>query len=94
MHWTFWLFMGLALKLPVIGLCVFVWKVANDAPEQVLGEGDGGGGTEYAPGPRNRGPHGGLSTRNPLPRTREHPAEPHKTLVDPAVDRRSRSSAE
>jgi hypothetical protein len=55
----FWVWLGLVLKLPVIGLCWFLYKVANDTPDQVVGDGDDGGSAVYAQGPRSRGPHDG-----------------------------------
>lgn len=72
--------MGVAFKIPVVGLCWLVWKVANDAPDQVVGDGDGHGGTEYAPGPRRRGPHGGQPVALPLRRRGDDSGGTHKSV--------------
>jgi len=59
---AFWIWLGVVLKVPVAGVCYFVWRVIReDQPEQVIGDGEGGGGApvEYKPGPRTRGPHEG-----------------------------------
>lgn len=59
MQIAFWIFLGVILKLPVIGLCYFIYRVANDVPEPVLGNDDGGSSVVYAQGPRLRGPKDG-----------------------------------
>lgn len=63
MQLAMWIFFGIVLKIPVIWLCWFVWRAATDVPdEHVLGDGKGDGGSGFSPGPRKRGPLGGLST--------------------------------
>ncbi|MFY9487804.1 MAG: hypothetical protein WAP35_03785 [Solirubrobacterales bacterium] len=60
MQIAFWIFLGVILKLPVIGLCVYLWRVIQRGGEQVIGEAEGGGGgVRFDPGPRTRGPHDG-----------------------------------
>ena len=55
----FWVWLGVVLKLPVIGLCMFIYRVVHDTPDQMLGDDDGGGGVRFEQGPRVRGPRDG-----------------------------------
>jgi hypothetical protein len=59
MQIAFWIFLGFVLKLPVVGMCYLIYRVANDTPEQVLGDDDGGSSIVYTQGPRLRGPSDG-----------------------------------
>jgi hypothetical protein len=59
MQIAFWIFLGLVLKLPVVGMCYLIYRVANDAPEQILGDDEGGSKIVYEQGPRLRGPDNG-----------------------------------
>lgn len=55
----FWIWLFVVLKIPVVLACWLIWHVAHQAPEQVIGDAEGGGGVRFDPGPRKRGPHGG-----------------------------------
>ena len=59
MQILFWIWLGLVLKLPVVGICWLVYHVANDTPDQVLDDEDGGSPVTYVQGPRLRGPQDG-----------------------------------
>jgi hypothetical protein len=88
MHWYFWLFMLVALKVPVVGVCVLVWRVVKDTPDQVVGgEYGGSGGVEYTPGPRTRGPHDGFFARRKARRRGDagHDEKPKPRVHEPTV---------
>jgi hypothetical protein len=66
--WAF-LWLMVALKIPIIALCVIVWRAIHAEPvppEDAMVDDDGGGGAKHPrprrPRPPRRGPHG-----EPLP---------------------------
>ena len=84
----FWLLV--VVKLPLIWVGWYIYRAVKDVPETVLGEDDGGEPLRVAfePGPRTRGPHGGLPVVARAPRrgdsghdenAREAPREPVAT---------------
>lgn len=84
MQLWFWIWLGIILKLPVLWTCWYVYKTIKDVPEQVLGDDDGGQEVKvvFDPGPRTRGPGGGLgatvkSGRRGDPGHEETPAKTH-----------------
>lgn len=86
MQWYFWIWMGLVLKIPVVWLCWFVYKVASDQPEQTIGDGEGGDGVRFDPGPRKRGPNDGRSPWQRTPRRGDSGHDEHgkKGAPEPA----------
>ncbi|MBI5310462.1 MAG: hypothetical protein HZB14_05485 [Actinobacteria bacterium] len=57
MQTMFWIWLLVVLKIPVVGFLWMLWRVINDKPDQVVGEGGGGPGVRVEQGPRKRGPH-------------------------------------
>ncbi len=54
----FWIWLVVALKIPLIAVCWILWHAIRQTGEQVVDEGGpGGAGVRYEPGPRTRGPH-------------------------------------
>lgn len=76
MGWTFvWLMV--ALKIPIAGLFYIVWWAIKSTDEEPVSGGDGDGGVRppqrphrRGPNPRRRGPHGAAAMHQPAPRTR------------------------
>jgi hypothetical protein len=59
MQILFWIWLGIVLKIPVVAMCVFIYRVVNDTPDQVIGDDEGGSGVRFEQGPRVRGPQDG-----------------------------------
>jgi len=87
--WTF-IWLMVALKIPIAGLLAIVWWAVHQEPESASGQDDDGG-SKPRPGPRHphrprlprtprRGPHGG-----------QHPAAPARMRSAGAHAGRSRS---
>lgn len=76
MQTTFWIVMVFVMKIPAAFLLWMVWRVIKDAPDQVVGDADGGSGARVKPGPRMRGPHPGGS--RPAPRARRRGDAGHR----------------
>lgn len=52
----YWIWLAVALKLPVICIGLIIYRVVNDTPDQVVDENEGGSGVTFNQGPRKRGP--------------------------------------
>ena len=59
MQVLFWIWLVVVLKIPVVGMCWFIYHVVNDTPDQVIGDDEGGSGVRFEQGPRVRGPQEG-----------------------------------
>jgi hypothetical protein len=82
------IFMMLALKIPIVALICLVWWAVKQEPEPEPSSSGGDGGTKVPPHPRHprrplprhprRGPHGG-SVTHPPPRVRSVVARARQT---------------
>lgn len=59
MQTVFWIWLVVAMKIPVAILFWMLWHIVRDVPEQVVVEEDGGSNMRVKSGPRRRGPHEG-----------------------------------
>ncbi|MFY9469434.1 MAG: hypothetical protein WAP37_04895 [Solirubrobacterales bacterium] len=88
MQLMFWIWLGVVLKLPVAGICWYIWRIVHDETEQVIGDVEGGdGGVPYAAGPRSRGPHDGSRDRPRAPRRGDlgHEKAPREPVPETAL---------
>jgi hypothetical protein len=74
-----WIALFLFLKVPVVFLTIWLWRLVREMPQPEIKGGPGGEPARviYDQGPRGRGPHDGGPKPGTALRKRESDREPH-----------------